>query len=237
MYSWLVFLSFRRAAGWQRCTLYTVPLAALAFSHPVGLFMIVAHGLAYLLVRKQLRLKLWQWVAIQAAVLLAIAPWLGQYLIRGTDYPLPRYGLSFLLAVPIEYIGGNKWVLAGCIGVIGYGLLRRQTAGRALFSVAEPSETIVMIAWAAIPPVMMYAYSYASKPIFGPPRYHLFIAPAYLILLARGLARLPLIIRWGSAAGALFLSLTLLSAGVYTQPGEGRLEGRIGVAPGAAGIA
>ena len=36
----------------------------------------------------------------------------------------------------------------------------------------------------------MFAYSWAVRPIFGPARYHLFIAPAYLLLLGQGLSRL-----------------------------------------------
>jgi hypothetical protein len=60
-------------------------------------------------------------------------------------------------------------------------------------------------------------YSYLFQPIFGPARYHLFIAPAYLILLAHGLTALPWFVRWPAAAGGLVLSLSLLSAGVYER--------------------
>jgi 4-amino-4-deoxy-L-arabinose transferase-like glycosyltransferase len=216
--SWLLFLSFRRSTGRSRCALYALLLASLAYSHPVGLFMIVAHGVAYLFVRKRLELDLRSWVVIQALVLLATLPWLGQYLQRGTDYPLPRYGLTFLLAVPIEYIGGNKWVLLACLGVIGHGLLRSGTAKHRSISVADPLENVVLVTWAVIPPLLMYGYSYMSKPIFGPPRYHLFIAPAYLILLGHGLERLPLLLRGAAVLGALYCSLHLLWSGVYPQP-------------------
>jgi mannosyltransferase len=109
--SWLVLLSFRQATGTARCIGYALLLAALAYSHPLGLFMIAAHGLAYLLARPALRLTLSRWLMIQLGVVLALAPWLRRYLDHGTDYPMPRYAIRYLLAVPIEYIGGNSLVL------------------------------------------------------------------------------------------------------------------------------
>jgi hypothetical protein len=62
----------------------------------------------------------------------------------------------------------------------------------------------------------MYLYSYLFGPIFGPARYHLYIAPGYLILLAHGLAKLPAAIRWPAAAGGFVLALRLIGADVYT---------------------
>ena len=79
------------------------------------------------------------------------------------------------------------------------------------------SEKVVLLTWSAVPPVLMYVYSYFFQPIFGPPRYHLFIAPAYLILLAHGLSKLPGLVRWPAAAVGLVLSLSLLWAGVYDR--------------------
>ncbi len=49
--SWLVLLSFRHTARRTQCLPYGLLLIALVYSHPVGLFMVAAHGLAYLLVR------------------------------------------------------------------------------------------------------------------------------------------------------------------------------------------
>ena len=78
-------------------------------------------------------------------------------------------------------------------------------------------EKIVLLTWTSVPPTLMYLYSYIFQPIFGPPRYHLFIAPAYLILLAHGLSKLPVLLRWPIAAAGFLLSLSLLSAGVYDR--------------------
>ena len=169
------------------------------------------HGLAYLLVRHALKLKLGSWLTIQIAVILTVAPWLRRYLDHGTDYPMPRYSIRFLLAVPIEYVGGNGIALLVCLATVVLGLF----AGGGLMS--KLPEKVVLLTWSAIPPVLMYVYSYFFQPIFGPPRYHLFIAPAYLILLAHGLSKLPGLVRWPAAVVGLVLSLSLLSAGVYDR--------------------
>jgi mannosyltransferase len=213
--SWLVMLSFRQAAGPARCVVYALLLIAMAYSHPLGLFMIAAHGLAYLLVRPAFALTLPRWLLIQLGVALAILPWLRRYLDHGTDYPIPRYGLRFLLAVPIEYIGGNRLVLLACLAIVAVGLVayvRRPDGDRRYFRIDHPAEGLILIVWAAVPPGLMYAYSYVGQPIFGPSRYHLFSAPAYLILVAHGLTRLPRLLRWPLAAAGLVLSMVLLHA-------------------------
>ena len=213
--SWLVLLSFRQAAGPGRCLVFALLLAALAYSHPLGLFMIAAHGLAYILVRPALRLRLTSWALIQLGVVLAILPWLRRYLDHGTDYPMPRYPIRYLLAVPIEYIGGNSLVLPICLAIVAAGLVayvRRPDGDRRYLRIDHPAESLILIVWAAVPPALMYAYSYVGQPIFGPSRYHLFSAPAYLILVARGLTKLPALLRWPLAAAGLVLSMALLHA-------------------------
>jgi hypothetical protein len=177
--------------------------------------MIAAHGLAYLLVRPALALTLFRWLMIQFGVALAILPWLRRYLDHGTDYPIPRYPLRFLLAVPIEYIGGNGLVLLACVAIVAVGLMarvREPDGDRPHLRFDHPAESLILIVWAAVPPGLMYAYSYVGQPIFGPSRYHLFSAPAYLILVAHGLTRLPPLLRWPLAIAGLALSMALLHA-------------------------
>jgi hypothetical protein len=179
--------------------------------------MIAAHGLAYLLVRTALRLTLPRWLLIQLAVALAVLPWLRRYLDHGTDYPLPRYSIRFLLAIPIEYIGGNSLVLLACAMIIVVGLLGCSSGPPPLdnrlrlnLRLSHPVENLTFLTWMVLPPMLMYLYSSIAQPIFGPARYHLFVAPAYLILVAHGLTRLPAVIRWPAAAIGLVLSLALL---------------------------
>jgi hypothetical protein len=210
----MVFLEFRHAGKLPDKIVYWLLLTALVYCHPLGLFMVAAHGLAYLLVRRSLVLKIPSWLAIQVGLLLAIAPWLPRYLDHGTDYPLPRYSIRFLLAVPIEYVGGNGLVLLGCVLNIALGLISLDGRRPRL---TRPVESLVLLSWMIVPPVLMFFYSQVRQPIFGPPRYHLFIAPAYLILLARGLVKLPGPLRWAIAAGAFYLSLSLVNANSYSQ--------------------
>src|SRR5262249_28109846 len=151
------------------------------------------------------------WLTIQLALIMAIAPWLGRYMDHGTDYPMPRYSIRFLLAVPIEYVGGNSLVLLVCAAIVALGLFSLQDTDRSRrLAIAKPSENLILITWMMLPPLLMYLYSYGFQPIFGPPRYHLYIAPAYLILLAHGLSKLPWFVRWPAAAGGLVLSLSLI---------------------------
>jgi mannosyltransferase len=209
--SWLLFLSFRTSAQAAQFLLYWLVLTSLVYCHPLGLFMVAAHGLSYLLVRTYLRLTPKWWSTIQTALIVSIMPWLGRYMDHGTDYPMPRHPIRFLAAVPIEYVGGNSVVLVICVAIIVFGVLSRQNAGRwPWLTVSYPAENLVFITWATVPPLLMFLYSQFAQPIFGPPRYHLFIAPAYLILLAHGLSRLPTAIRWPLVASALVLSLLLL---------------------------
>jgi mannosyltransferase len=209
--SWLVLLSFRISAKPAQYFVYWLLLTALSYSHPLGLFMVAAHGLSFLLARPYLKLTPKWWLAIQAAVFLSIMPWLGRYTDHGTDYPMPRHSIRFLLAVPIEYVGGNSLVLIICVAIIAFGMFSIERAGRwPQLAINHPAENLVLMTWATAPPLLMYLYSYISQPIFGPPRYHLFIAPAYLILLAHGLVQLPKAIRWPLVAGSLTLSLLLL---------------------------
>jgi 4-amino-4-deoxy-L-arabinose transferase-like glycosyltransferase len=209
--SWLVFLSFRKSAKPAQCFIYWLVLTSLLYSHPLGFFMVAAHGLAFLLIRSYLRLSIPWWLAIQASVILSIVPWIGRYIDHGTDYPMPRHPIRFLLAVPIEYIGGNSIVLGICVAIIFYGMISPKGSWRrSRFAVANPAENLVFIVWASTPPLLMFLYSYLAQPIFGPPRYHVFIAPAYLILLAHGLSLMPAGFRWPLVAAALVLSLVLL---------------------------
>ncbi len=214
--SWLVLLSFRHAARRTQCLSYGLLLIALVYSHPVGLFMVAAHGVAYLLVRSAMLLAFRWWLTIHLAVIVALLPWLGRYLDHGTDYPMPRYPPQTLLAVPIEYIGGNSLALAVCLAIVAYGLVCWKSGGRPRRpAIANQTENLILLTWAAAPPLLMYAHSYLFQPIFGPARYHLFIAPAYLLLVGHGLSKLPALIRWPAAGVGLVLSLSLIQAQAY----------------------
>ena len=192
--SWWVFLGFRRSARVGHALGYAAILDALIYTHPVGLFMVAAHGLAYLVTWRSLALSPGRWVATLGLAAVGVAPWIGHYLDHPPEYVLPRYPLRFLLSVPIEYIGGNSLTLIPLGALILAGLItvrdRRPTF-------RDPISGVATACWFAVPPTLLYAYSFVGYSIFGPARIHLFVAPAYFLLVARGLTLLP---RWGRLA-------------------------------------
>ncbi|MBX6315237.1 MAG: hypothetical protein IRY99_20350, partial [Isosphaeraceae bacterium] len=66
-----------------------------------------------------------------------------------------------------------------------------------------------------VPPVALYVISLVAHPVFGPARYTLFVAPAYLLLVARGLAKLPRPVGLLLAASGAWLSGIALGESVY----------------------
>ena len=152
--------------------------------------MVAAHGLAYLLVRSAL---------VLAVPVVADDPACRDPGHRPLAGPVsgPRDGLPHATLPAPDPAGGPHRIHRG----------EQHRSGRLLgdrrvrpvswrpghqprrLSIANPTENLVLLTWAAVPPVLMYLYSYLFQPIFGPARYHLFIAPAYLLLLAHGLSR------------------------------------------------
>ena len=66
------------------------------------------------------------------AVVLAVAPWLGQYLDHPPESTTGLLPLRYLLGMPIGFIGGNFSILLVCVLLIAYGLceVRWQKPGR-----------------------------------------------------------------------------------------------------------
>lgn len=208
--AWWAFLRFRRSATVVQVLGYAALLAALIYTHPLGIFMVAAQGVAYLVVGRHLALKPGRWLAALGLAAAAVLPWVGRYVDHPPEYILPRYPLRFLLGVPIEYIGGNGLSLLPLAVLIGAGLL---TMRDRRLSFREPTVGPIVLVWFVAPVGLIYGYSFVGYPIFGPARIHLFVAPAYLLLVARGLAILP---RWARlAAVAAFLPLTI--HGLATQ--------------------
>jgi mannosyltransferase len=226
MYAWLVLvtcfawhelLALRGGITPLRLALYTLALVALCYSHPLGLLMTAALGLAMLLNRKALGLSWAGWLAPHLAAAAAVGPWLGRYFDHDPESTVGRQPLKFLLGLPIGFVGGNFLVLAVFVAVIAYGLIvfRRGDGGRIRPEIDQPVAARCLIVWLTVPPLILYGYSRVSHPIFGPERYTLFVAPAYLLLLARGIARLPRLPRLVVAATAFGLAVCTLPGRVY----------------------
>jgi hypothetical protein len=153
-----------------------------------------------------------EWLLTHIASCLSVLPWVGQYLGRTPELITGRLPLRFLLGVPIGFIGGDRTVLLVCSALICYGLLfvcKRENGGVRVAWDRAASWVPILI-WLLVPTLLLYLYSSIAHPIFGPARYTLFVGPAYLILVARGLGKLPWPLSIGAAAtGALFSGVML----------------------------
>src|SRR5262245_7163784 len=78
--AWDLLLSFRESAPAGKQLAFLACLVALGYTHPLGLLMAGALGLAYLVDARGYKLPAWRWAIIQAVAILAVAPWIGRYL-------------------------------------------------------------------------------------------------------------------------------------------------------------
>jgi hypothetical protein len=229
MYMWLVLVtcaawgllfSRARAANRWKLVAYTLCLIAMVYSHPLGLLMVAALGLAPLIFRQTLQISWRGWFMTQFAVFLSVAPWMGQYLDHAPESTSGLLPIRFLLGMPIGFIGGNFMVLLVCLLLIAYGLFKRDGEGseRARLGLDHPCASISLLIWIVVPTLLLYTYSRLAHPIFGPARYTLFVGPAYLLLVARGLGKLPWPLGLATALAGVMLSGAMLISDVY-RPG------------------
>ncbi len=205
MYAWLVMLtclawyllfSLRRRFSPMRAAAYVIDLAALCYSHPLGLLMASTVALAALFDLRGLFGTARRWLVCHSFAALLVLPWIKYYLDHPPEFVTGRLPLRFLLGTPIGFIGGNSWVLLGLFGLVGFGLARRERAGAAA----------LLLTWLGLPPLALYLYSWLVHPIFGPARYTVFVAPAFLLLVASGLNRMPVTARYPLAAILVLIS-------------------------------
>jgi hypothetical protein len=211
-----VFAQARHPRRW-RLVLYGLCLIALGYVHPLGVLMASAIGLASVLFRRAFGISWRGCFLTHSLVVLAWAPWLGRYIDHPPESVTGPLPWRFLFGTPIGFIGGNFVVLGICSILITYGLCTAQPRenGRFRLVLENVAISVSLLVWLVIPPLFLYAYSRIFHPIFGPARYTLFVAPAYLILVARGLAKLPLPLGFAAAAGACALSGMMLKETVY----------------------
>jgi uncharacterized membrane protein len=214
-----LFANARNSQPW-RLGLYGLCLIALGYTHPLGLLMAGSIALAAVLFHRAFGISWRGWLLIHTGALLAWAPWLGRYVDHPPELVTGPLSLRFFFGTPIGFIGGNFLVLFFASILIMYGLcvVKKRANGRFSVALEHVATSVSFVIWLVIPPLILYAYSRFAHPIFGPPRYTLFVAPAYLILVARGLAKLPLPLGFAAAAGACALSGVMLNDMVY-RPG------------------
>jgi mannosyltransferase len=181
--SWSLLLSTRRSAPWWKGLGLWGFLTALVYSHPLGTLMITALAAGYLTIRRESKLGWPAWIVIQVGVVLAFLPWAPRYLDHDPEVFVARLNAWYLFEWPEAFTGGRAEMVAACVGLIGWGFYSRRKEDR--------RGSMILLAWFLVPTALLLAYSLVRHPIFGHRRYLLFVGPAYLLLVARGLAALP----------------------------------------------
>ena len=196
MYAWLVLvtcacwrllLAFRESFTLARAVSYVLCLTALVYSHPLGLIMLAALLLAGLVDVRQTFGSLRRWLAVHAVVAILILPWISNYVDHPPEFLSERLPLRFLLGTPIGFIGGNSLLLLGLVALIAFGIFSQARDPAATHRRVVPA---LLLCWLILPPAALYVYSWLFHPVFGP-RYTVFVAPAYLVLVGAGLSRIP----------------------------------------------
>jgi hypothetical protein len=221
MYAWLVMVTclswaslftLRRGYSHRRAVAYALSLIALVYSHPLGLLMLVALSVGSFLFPRVFFGHWQRWLMLHFAVLAATVPWLSHYFDHPPEFLSGRLPLPFLLGTPIGFLGGNFVVLAGMVFLAGLGLARRRLNFTSASDWAAP---VCLLLWMALPPALLYAYSWLASPVFGPERYTLFVAPAFLILVAQGLPLTRPVFRYSVMIGLGLLAASMLPMRVY----------------------
>ncbi len=221
--AWRLLLAFRGGDDGARRQGYIACLVALTLVHPLGLLMIVALAIGYVIELKQTRLRPLGWIWTQAVWLAIVAVWLPRYFGRPPETTTGTLPIRFLLGVPLNFFGGDFRSFAILVAVMagseGWRRLRDRRLEHTLEASAESgcarTSLLLMAAWICFPIALLYAYSIVRHPIFGPERYNVFVAPAFLCLLARGITRLPRPVAILAVSAVLLLSGIRLGTLVY----------------------
>ena len=216
---WLgAFFSRMRSPRPWKLVLYALSLIAIVYSHPLGLLMVGALGLASFLFRQAFQDLVAGLVVHPSCRCLAIVA-------LGGPVPGPRSGIN-QRAAPTSVFArnadrvyrGELHSLARLLAVDRVWSLRGSLAKTwrhpDRFDAPGPVDFPFDLAGAFLrcfcTPIPVLAH-----PIFGPPRYTLFVGPAYLVLVARGLGKLPWPLAITAAAGGAILSGVMLLNDVY----------------------
>ncbi|MBX6314259.1 MAG: glycosyltransferase family 39 protein [Isosphaeraceae bacterium] len=186
---WALLFSFRRSAPISKQVAFALALIALVYTHPLGGLMVLALGVGYLATRPESRLSGRRWVLIHIALSLALLPWIARYLDHPPETLNARLTPWHVLEWPEMFTGGRAEAVWAGAAVIAWGLWARRVGDRP--EVASQRVDLALLAWFFLPVGLLLAYSLLRHPVFGPRRYLLYVGPAYLLLMARGLAALP----------------------------------------------
>lgn len=199
--------------------------AVAIYAHNLS-FLTLAVGVIYLLFQREWRATL-QLIALQAIAALLFIPWLvsvpGQIdKIQRAFWTLPPGPVDLLqmLVIFTAYLPLPGWLLPFALFMT---LAVAVLAGRALYRLRRQGsmrQLDLLLAFALIPPVLMFVVSYLMRPVFVP-RGLIASGLAYYVLLAILIARAPQAGQWLAAGVVAAVACACLPV-VYSSWGEWR---------------
>ena len=210
--AWWNLLTMRSGVSRRRFVVQALLIASLVYSQPLGLFMGVALGLGAWIDRGRSGLTTKGWIAIHFGAAAIILPWLPRYLDHPPEFLSDPPTIKLLLGMPIGFTGGNFRMLLILLAVIHIGVVPVSLPW--LNPGPRVSGAGPIVAWLVLPPLMLFGYSLLKYPIFGPSRYNVYVAPAYLILVGAGLSRMNVITQIVSGFALGFIAILSMQAGL-----------------------
>jgi 4-amino-4-deoxy-L-arabinose transferase-like glycosyltransferase len=222
--SQLAFLAALERSRWWRWVLYLALLAVAALLHVLAILVVLVDIAWLLLLWPHYRRR---WLPFLATLLAPLAPYfalVGWWQVRlwldagfQTGHPfVPLHTIALGLLALVGYGVSSlppAWLLAPAIFLALCGVAFADRAAR----LPDPPEAEharagttdarrlagMLLAWLLLPPLALFVIS-LSKPMYAD-RYLIWIAPAFLLLVALGLAGLAMFRRWLSRAALAFL--------------------------------
>lgn len=219
--SFWTFVRVLEAPSRKRGAAYVGSALLVGYAHAFGLLAVAAQA-AYVVWRGSPR----AWRARFGLVAAGLAPWLlaaGTGFLTGTGSAqrlawIPEASTRLLARAPAGFLGIDRWVSPGTAawlaiplgGVAAYGALPGGRSDEPGTATVEPG--VLLGLWLAIGLLVPFLVSKLAFPVYRP-RYTIVAAPAFLILLALGLAAVP------DRRAGLLLAVALLAASVFPLHG------------------
>ncbi len=195
---------------------YVLAAAASLYLHPFAVVFVGLSGVVMVVACLRDRKTLIICCLAHAVVILLFVPWLGEFLRDAQTYTsqLRPPGWRHIVRVYTYMFNHTPILIALAVGLLGW--LAVAGARRGLSRTEG-----LLIVWAVLPVAVVVIKSLVSYPILTN-RNMLICMPPVVLLVSRGIARLPVDVRWRSAAAVLFILLALADLvavkGHYTRP-------------------
>lgn len=202
------YLAALQGGGWQRWLAYVAATSLLFYVHLTAALIVPAQGLAFFFFGREVQRKRWKgWLAGLAALTLPYLPllaWQWPALRAGgeTGYafvPLHEMVLSLLTSYSLGVVAhAAPWGLAPFVALLLAAAFGQGDARRS---------RVLLLCWLLVPVAGFFLVT-LLRPMYTA-RYLIFVLPAYLLLVAVGLAA---VARWSRLlAGALLVGLLALN--------------------------